>query len=117
FLEAPHMKFGDEPMNDEWIAVNYGATMTEKLKGTRISCCGTVMGTQMGMIDYLEVFIAEIRRLKSVAHGADTSIHNVLVRDVLAKEIAIAENFLHAVGTINPAMMTGLVPDAEGRVL
>src|SRR5882724_6830907 len=77
FLESPRMTFGNEPLNDGWMLDNYGPEMAKKLRGKRISCCGTVAGTEAGMIDYLRAFVAEIIRLKSVAHGADTSVHNV----------------------------------------
>ena len=116
FLEAPHMMFGCEPMNDDWIKTNYGAEMTEKVSGNRISCCGTVMGTATGIIDYLRVFIAEIMQLKSVAHGADTSVHNVLVHDVLVNKIAIAENFHGAVGTMSRGILTGFLEITNGYV-
>jgi len=46
-----------------------------------------------------------------------TSVHNVLVRDILADEIEVMENFQGAVGTINPGNLTELVMDASGRVL
>jgi len=117
FLEAPHMKFGAEPMNDEWIAVNYGAEMTEKLKGTRISCCGTVMGTQAGMVDYLEVFLGEVIKLHSLEHGADTSIHNVIAREHFRDRVAIIENLVGAVGTVGANAMGDLKLNQEGLIV
>lgn len=101
FLESPHMCYGREPMNDGWLLENYGPEISAALRGQRITCCGTIMGTEAGMIRYLQAFTGEILRLRSVAHGADTSVHNVLVRQTLAGEIAVAENFEGAVGTIN----------------
>jgi hypothetical protein len=117
FLEAPHMVFGDEPMNDGWIRNNYGEWMSSRLAGKRISCCGTVMGTEVGMIDYLGAFVAEIERLKSVAHSADTSVHNVLVRESLVNRIAVVENFHSAVGTISSSPLSRAVIGSDGRVL
>ncbi len=102
FLESPHMCYGSEPMNTGWLLENYGPETSAALQGQRIACCGTIMGTEAGMVRYLHAFTAEILRLRSVAHGADTSIHNVLVRQTLAAKIAVVENFQGAVGTINP---------------
>jgi hypothetical protein len=117
FLEAPHMKFGDESMNDGWIRDNYGEATSSRLAGKRISCCGTVMGTEVGMVDYLRAFVAEIGRLKSVSHGADTSVHNILVRESLVDRIAVVENFQSAVGTINTSPLSSAVIGSDGRVL
>jgi hypothetical protein len=117
YLEAPRMEFGCEPMNDNWIEVGYGAETLERLKRNRISCCGTVMGTTAGIRCYLEAFVEEVARLKSVAHGADTSVHNVLVRHVLKEHVAVVENFQGSVGTINSDDMASVARDGEGCVL
>jgi len=119
FQEAPHMCYGHEPMNDGWLRENYGPATAAALKDQRITCCGTIMGTEAGMIRYLQAFAAEIIRLRSVAHGADTSVHNVLVRQTLAGKIAVADNFQGAVGTINADScefnLDGLVLDATRK--
>ncbi len=120
FLESSNMVFGSEPMNDGWILENYGPEMAAKLRGKRISCCGTVMGTEAGMIRYLNRFMAEIAHLKSVAHGADTSVHNVLVREGFSGQITVAENYQGQVGTVNASASEfvlgtkGLVVGASG---
>jgi hypothetical protein len=115
FLESSDMKFGFEPINDAWMQENYGLETKNRLCGERISCCGTVMGTEDGMLRYLRAFVAEIKRLKSVAHGADTSVHNILVREILTDRIAVVENFQNAVGTMGA--LTEFLPDADGHVL
>lgn len=122
FLEAPHVKFGEEPKcNDAWIRNNYGSARLERLKGYRISCCGTVMGEISSVISYLRNFVGEIQNLKSLAWGADTSIHNVLVRDVMKSQFYVAENFVDVatIGNVlredirhNPA---GLITGPDGR--
>jgi len=101
FLESPKMKYGAEPLyNDPWMCQNYSKMKLRQLSGQRISCCGTVMGTEKGLLEYVRAFVGEIRKLRSVAYGADTSIHNVLVRDVLRKQTALVENLQGAVATI-----------------
>ena len=117
FLESPNMVFGSEPANDGWIWNQYGNEMIGRLRGHRISCCGTVVGTQEGISHYLRAYVSEIIHLKSVAHGADTSVHNVLVRDVLADQITIAENFQSIVGTINSSFTSNLVVGTDGLVV
>lgn len=116
FLEAPHMKYGAEPMNDGWIVENYSKNMLSGLIGKRISCCGTVMGTEEGTIDYLRTFLAEIPRLHSLEHGADTSIHNVLV-DRLQGRMAVAENMTDAVGTIGANAMSDFKLNPDGLIV
>jgi hypothetical protein len=117
FLEEPHMRYGHEPMNDGWLLENYGPEMTAKLKDARISCCGTVMGTEAGMVRYLRAFVAEILRLRSVAHGADTSVHNVLLHERLSGKISVIENFQGAVGTVNSDALDKLTVGASGLVV
>jgi hypothetical protein len=117
FLEAENMVIGVEPMNTNWIRENYGAEMTARLNGKRISCCGTVMGTAEGMEIYLETFASEISKLASVAHGADTSVHNVLVREVLRNRVTLVENLDGAVGTIGANAEDELSLNPEGLVV
>jgi hypothetical protein len=123
FLESPQMTYGAEPMNDGWIVENYNQRMLEQLRSQRISCCGTVAGSLPGMLNYLEKFRNEIARLKSVAHGADTSIHNVLIRRSSSDLFSIAENYESMVGTVGPAfdeVMIGkddLVYESSGRTV
>lgn len=103
FLESPQMTYGEEPMNDGWIVENYNHQMLQHLVGQRISCCGTIAGSLSGLLKYLQAFNNEIRHLKSVAHGADTSVHNVLIRRNAFHAFEIAENYLSMVGTVGPA--------------
>ena len=107
FLEAPHMVFGSEPLNDSWIKENYSAEILAGLTGRRISCCGTVMGTEEGMIKYLQAFLSEVRTLDSLNHGADTSIHNIIVSN-MKEHVAVVDNLTGAVGTIGANAQTDL---------
>lgn len=102
FLEEEHMVYGREPMNDGWISTNYGPGALARLTGFCISCCGTVMASEAGMIRYLRAFVSEVRRLHSLAHGADTSVHNMLVREVLSDRIRVKDNHNGPVSTVNP---------------
>jgi len=118
FLEAPKMKFGVEPLfNDPWVRGNYGDAMLERLAGERISCCGTVMGSSRGIVSYLRAFAHEIPKLRSVAHGADTSVHNVLVRLTLTDRVAIVDNLHGAVATIGCNAIGELRLSSSGLVL
>lgn len=71
------------------------------------------------MIRYLEAFIAEIPRLRSVAHGADTSVHNVLLREVLGNNIEVVDNISGPVVTVNSEaarfQVNRSIVDREGR--
>ena len=115
--EAPHMFYGNHPMNDNWILANYGQEVLDDLAGSPISCCGTVMGTGAGMVEYLREFIAEIRVLKSLAHGADTSIHNVLLHRRMKGRIRFVENLTGPVSTVGENKIGELTFTADGRVL
>ena len=118
FLEAPKNVFGEETLyNDPWIRDNYGELKLRQLTGQRISCCGTVMGTETGMLEYLRAFFCEIIKLRSVAHGADTSIHNVLVREVLREHATVVENLQGAVATIGSNFNERLQLEDGGLVL
>jgi hypothetical protein len=117
FLETANMLIGVEPMNTGWIRENYGEAMVARLSGKRTSCCGTVMGTSEGMETYLEAFEAEMMSLPSVAHGADTSVHNVLVHEGLKERVSLVENLAGAVGTIGADLSNQLSLDPKGLVV
>jgi hypothetical protein len=117
FLEAPHLIFGSEPrFNDVWIQNIYDADTLSRLSGHRISCCGTVLGSVDGIILYLRAFLEEIRKLRSLAWGADTAIHNVIIREVLNDKVHIAENMEGAVGTLGNESPERLNKSPEGLV-
>ena len=117
FLEAPQLKFGEEPnYNDRWIYNNYGMKTLDNLRGFRISCCGTVMGNACSIVEYLRNFVAEIGKLKTLSWGADTSVHNVLVRDVMKNDFCISEN-LERVATLGNECFEKIRYDASGLLL
>lgn len=101
YLESPHMVYGKEPLNDGWIRRNYDESKLKQLHGTRISCCGTIAGTMPGMLNYLKAFENEFIQLASLEHGADTSIHNRLIRQPLKSTTTICDNFEGEIGTIS----------------
>jgi hypothetical protein len=117
FLETADMRFGVEPVNTNWVRENYGEPMVIKLSGKRTSCCGTVMGTSEGMEAYLAAFTGQMLILPSVAHGADTSVHNVLVYEVLRERVSVVENLAGAVGTIGADTSNQLSLDTKGLVV
>jgi hypothetical protein len=117
FLETTDMLIGVELVNTGWMRENYGEQMVSKLAGKRTSCCGTVMGTSEGMETYLEAFAAQIMGLPSIAHGADTSVHNVLVHDVLRERVRLVENLAGAVGTIGADASNQLSLDTRGLIV
>ncbi len=118
FLEAPKMVFGGEPLyNDPWVRKNYDNDTLTHLSGHGVSCCGTVMGTATAMLDYLEAFVGQVRELNSLAHGADTSIHNVLVREILKERFAVVENLEGAVATLANEQYDQLQFDTDGYLL
>ena len=118
FLEAPKMIYGQEPLyNDPWVRTNYNDATLERLVGNGISCCGTVMGTSVAMLDYLRSFCAEIKKLTSPAHGADTSIHNVLVREILKDRFTVMDNLSGAVGTLGNESFEQLKLNSKGLII
>jgi hypothetical protein len=118
FLEAPKMIFGQEPLfNDAWILNNYDHSLAQHLQGKRISCCGTVMGTTEGMTRYLELFAEELSNLRSMAWGADTSIHNKIIYGPLLDCVDIRENLIGGIATLGNVMDEDLIFDSEGWLL
>jgi hypothetical protein len=117
FLEAPHMRFGCEEMNTAWMQANYGADTLIGLTGQRLSCCGTVVGSAAQMLIYLRQFFNELAKLRSIEHGADTSIHNVLIRNVMPGMVDIVDNFAGAVATIGSNDLSSLVVRQDGIVM
>src|SRR5207253_2623667 len=87
------------PVGNKVRSIIYKQVLTRMI-GHRISCCGTIIGTVDGMIDYLSSFFDELCKLKSLTWGADTSVHNVVIREVLKNRVLIKENIEGAVATL-----------------
>jgi hypothetical protein len=64
------------------------------------------------MINYLRAFQHEIQSLQSVEHGADTSVHNVLIRQQLSDTVAIQDNYEGMVGTVGPLFDPALIHES-----
>jgi hypothetical protein len=117
FLEAPKMVFGSSPeFNDRWVKTNLGSDVFELLSGQRISCCGTVMGTALGMLKYLTAFRSEVMHLKDTSWGADTSIHNKIIRGSLSSEVSLMDNF-NIVATLGNELEDKLKYSSDGLLI
>jgi hypothetical protein len=124
FQEDRKMCYGQSPLNDSWVLGNYGEITFERLRNQRITCCGTVVGTQSGMIRYLEAFVGEIRGLRTLDHGADTSVHNVLCRLSSSLGVEVQENLHGLVATVGandpehlPRNHRGLLTRPDGSLI
>jgi hypothetical protein len=108
-----------------WIRSAFSDSAFDELRGRRMSCAGTVLGTWTGILRYLLVMqsgafecAVSARKLE----GIDQAIHNVMLyRDRLAGAVVI-ENSEHVftMGIVPKSNIVitpdGMITDGEGRV-
>lgn len=92
-LEDASMSIGACPWNSNWIRTHFGARMLDRLSNHRISCVGTILGDQGGIMGYLTQFCLLAGSLPvDGIYGLDTAIHNVLIDHQATPETAVLEN-------------------------
>jgi hypothetical protein len=108
-----------------WIRSAFGDGAFDELRGRRMSCAGTVLGSWTGILRYLLVMQSgafECAVTSRMLEGIDQAIHNVMLyRDRLA-EAVVVENSEHVftMGIVpkNNIVITsdGWITDRDGRI-
>src|SRR6266496_2417436 len=81
-----------------WLREGFGEEALEELRGRRISCAGTVLGTWNGMLRYLLMMQMTTFEATAAARrrwGFDQGVHNMLVHHNRLSGLTIAENVEH----------------------
>lgn len=90
FVEGQELEFYSEPeligncrCNSWWYRTMFGEEVLNQMKDNIIICCGTIMGTREGLLQYLELFKKEFQIMRDSGRiftgGEDTVVHNLLI--------------------------------------
>jgi hypothetical protein len=102
-----------------WIELVYGPKLLARLGHHRVSCVGVTYGDGPSIRVYLEAMAEEIMRLTPVAigaGGADTAIHNFLLRTRRLGDVNELETLAGPLATLNGFEEEEIPVTTEGRV-
>jgi hypothetical protein len=118
FLEDKVRTLDSCNINGYWIRSAFGDHVFREVRGRRISCAGTVLGTWNGMLRYLlamQLGAFECSVSARLLEGIDQAIHNVMFyRSRLSGAVAI-ENAKH-VFTMGILPKSNVVITREGKI-
>lgn len=115
YLEDESIRIGEEAFNTRWIRDLYGGAEVERLRGSLVSCSGTVVGTRDGVVAYLDEMSREIVRYRRPMGSHDQGVHNVLLRSGRLPRATVAPNGHGRVLTVGA--MAAYERAADGTVL
>lgn len=104
FYYEPEL-IGNCPCNSWWYKTMLGEHVLEQMKDRYIICCGTIMGTRDGLLDYLKLFSDSLREWRENGRvftgGEDTVVHNMLIyNDKVNLNYKLMHNGKGAVSTL-----------------
>jgi hypothetical protein len=109
YLEDRSMALDTCPINSNWLRAGFGDHAVFELRGHRISCSGTVLGTWNGILRYLllmQLTTFECAAPARLMRGIDQGIHNVIIHRNRLQPVTVAENGEHV-------FTMGYVPDTS----
>lgn len=128
FADKQELEFYYEPelignctCNSWWYKTMLGDHVLEQMKDKYIICCGTIMGTKDGLLDYLKLFSDSLRKWRENGRvftgGEDTVVHNLLIynHDISHTNYKILHNGFGTVSTLEHQKSLNF--DEHGRYL
>lgn len=119
-IESEDYTVGSEPHNAMWIERVYGRGMLARIGDQRVSCVGVTYGDREAITAYLRRFNQELMALGPKAlgmGGADTAIHNVILRTHQLGEPHLLEPLQSPVATLNGIPESSACLSPEGHLL
>lgn len=115
YLEDDSVRVGHDAFNTRWLRDLLGSAGAERLRGARVSCSGTVVGTREAMLAYLHAMTAEGTRRRRPMGPHDQALHNILLYGGRLPAVRAVPNGFGRVLTLGK--MTAVEVDRDGRVL
>lgn len=117
FLEDPRWTLDSCPYHAYWLRTLFGDDVVDEMRGRRISCAGTVLGTGEGILRYLllmQLATFECAVEARLLEGIDQGIHNVLLHRDRLPGVVTVENAEHVftMGTV-PQENVLITPDRK----
>jgi hypothetical protein len=119
-LETDGYTVASEPHNAEWVARAYGPDMLARIGAHRVSCVGVTSGDREAILRYLSLFSDQLLALsprEAGVAGADTAIHNVLLRTGRLGPVHELEPLASPVATLNEIEESALSLGPTGLLL
>lgn len=117
FLEDDRQKMKDCPYNSRWLETGFGKDVLREIGNEIPSCSGTTIGGYHAIVEYLELMIDQMLRLKAHPSGMDQGVHNYLLYTQQLKNVRIFQNRLGPVFTLGKTVDLPTLFDEEGYVL
>lgn len=103
------LRIGEERYNREWIRSLYGEDVLAELADKPISCCGTTLGTVLGISEYIDVMCREVELRGRGRALFDQGCHNYVVWKARPELVVVdvQERLFSTVGLIanNPSRL------------
>jgi hypothetical protein len=125
FLEDPVRTLDTCYVDSYWVRSAFGDRALDAVRGRRMSCAGTVLGTWTGILRYLLVMqlgAFECALAARLIEGVDQAIHNVMLYRGRLAQPRVAGNAEHVftMGIVPPNNVVitpdGKITDLSGRI-
>lgn len=117
FMEDDRQPMKKCPYNSMWLKSGYGQEVLQELGEEIASCSGITIGSTAAVMNYLELMVDQMLRLKSQPDGMDQGVHNYLLYKHEIKNVRLFPNRLGPVFTMGKTVDLPTQFDAEGFVL
>lgn len=105
--------------NGNWIATVFGHDRLEQIKDNLVICSGTTIGTRQGIVDYINIMIEEIEKVRArnipLFNGIDQPIHANAIYNNRFKDFMMYHNGRGPISTIHHQMILRI--DRMGQLL
>jgi hypothetical protein len=115
FLEDDRQVIKDCPHNSEWLRSGFGDDTLRELGDEVVSCAGVTIGSYAAIMEYLELMVDHLLRLKF--HHIDQGVHNYLIYKRKLKKFRLFRNELGPVFTMGKTVDLPAKFDSQGFVL
>jgi hypothetical protein len=118
FLEDQSATLDTCPYDAYWVRSSAGKHVFDELRGRRISCAGTVLGTWTGILRYLlqiQLGAFECAIPARLLEGIDQGIHNVLLYRNRLRSATVVENGEH-VFTMGTVPQRNVIVTPENKI-
>jgi hypothetical protein len=93
FLEDSRIPISKCAFNSNWLLKGFGAETLEALGVKAISCSGINIGSYEAILEYLQVMLDHMLKLKSKHDkGIDQGVHNYILHNRYLKNVRVFEN-------------------------
>lgn len=117
FLEDDREVMKNCPYNSTWLKTGYGEKTFRELGDKVASCSGITIGSTAAVMNYLELMVDQMLRLKFHPSGMDQGVHNYLLYKKKIDNVKLFPNGLGPVFTMGKTVDLPTQFDAEGFVV